>query len=181
MVLFILRSWWVWIPEYTYFWSFTTTMFDIVATCGEEFDLNWTIMVFQSWSKKKIDKWLTIAVNNFWLRFHYTCMHTYLISISPFKLCYLALSAGCGLFWQRESLVLSDSCQWYIQSVCVFRQVLLLWRWVSGLVHYSTGEVGMTVYIIDKFIPHITDLLTYKMLHDRLGTKDSVLMSHFLR
>lgn len=25
----------------------------------------------------------------------------------------------------------------------------------------------MTVYIIDKFIPHITDLLTYKMLHDR--------------
>lgn len=96
-------------------------------------------------------------------------------------LCYLALSAGCGLFWQRESLVLSDSCQWYIQSVCVFRQVLLLWRWVSGLVHYSTGEVGMTVYIIDKFIPHITDLLTYKMLHDRLGTKDSVLMSHFLR
>lgn len=129
----------------------------------------------------KIDKCLTIAVNNFWLRFHYTCMHTYLISISPFKLCYLALSAGCGLFWQRESLVLSDSCQWYIQSVCVFRQVLLLWRWVSGLVHYSTGEVGMTVYIIDKFIPHITDLLTYKMLHDRLGTKDSVLMSHFLR
>lgn len=115
------------------------------------------------------------------LRFHYTCMHTYLISISPFKLCYLALSAGCGLFWQRESLVLSDSCQWYIQSVCVFRQVLLLWRWISGLVHYSTGEVGMTVYIIDKFIPHITDLLTYKMLHDRLGTKDSVLMSHFLR
>lgn len=95
--------------------------------------------------------------------------------------CYLALSAGCGLFWQRESLVLSGSCQWYIQSVCVFRQVLLLWRWVSGLVHYSTGEVGMTVYIIDKFIPHITDLLTYKMLHDRLGTKDSVLMSHFLR
>lgn len=82
---------------------------------------------------------------------------------------------------ERESLVLSDSCQWYIQSVCVFRQVLLLWRWVSGLVHYSTGEVGMTVYIIDKFIPHITDLLTYKMLHDRLGTKDSVLMSHFLR
>lgn len=112
------------------------------------------------------------------------CSKQFLIavsSISPFKLCYLALSAGCGLFWQRESLVLSDSCQWYIQSVCVFRQVLLLWRWVSGLVHYSTGEVGMTVYIIDKFIPHITDLLTYKMLHDRLGTKDSVLMSHFLR
>lgn len=133
---------------------------------------------FSNHEVKKIDKWLTIAVNNFWLRFHYTCMHTYLISISPFKLCYLALSAGCGLFWQRESLVLSDSCQWYIQSVCVFRQVLLLWRWVSGLVHYSTGEVGMTVYIIDKFIPHITDLLTYKMLHDRLGTKDS---SHFLR
>lgn len=136
---------------------------------------------FSDHEVKKIDKWLTIAVNNFWLRFHYTCMHTYLISISPFKLCYLALSAGCGLFWQRESLVLSDSCQWYIQSVCVFRQVLLLWRWVSGLVHYSTGEVGMTGYIIDKFIPHITDLLTYKMLHDRLGTKDSVLMSHFLR
>lgn len=67
-------------------------------------------------------------------------------------------------------------------SLCVkIRQVLLLWRWVSGLVHYSTGEVGMTGYIIDKFIPHITDLLTYKMLHDRLGTKDSVLMSHFLR
>lgn len=136
---------------------------------------------FSDHEVKKIDKWLIIAVNNFWLRFHYTCMHTYLISISPFKLCYLALSAGCGLFWQRESLVLSDSCQWYIQSVCVFRQVLLLWRWVSGLVHYSTGEVGMTGYIIDKFIPHITDLLTYKMLHDRLGTKDSVLMSHFLR
>lgn len=136
---------------------------------------------FSNHEVKKIDKWLTIAVNNFWLRFHYTCMHTYLISISPFKLCDLALSAGCGLFWQRESLVLSDSCQWYIQSVCVFRQVLLLWRWVSGLVHYSTGEVGMTGYIIDKFIPHITDLLTYKMLHDRLGTKDSVLMSHFLR
>lgn len=109
-------------------------------------------------------------------------MHAHIFDkYQSFQVCYLALSAGCGLFWQRESLVLSDSCQWYIQSVCVFRQVLLQWRWVSGLVHYSTGEVGMTVYIIDKFIPHITDLLTYKLLHDRLGTKDSVLMSHFLR
>lgn len=176
MVLFILRSWWVWIPEYTYFWSFTTTMFDIVATCGEEFDLIWTNHGFPIMKLKNrqvvnyCSKQFLIAVS-----LH---MHAH---IGPFKLCYLALSAGCGLFWQRESLVLSDSCQWYIQSVCVFRQVLLLWRWVSGLVHYSTGEVGMTVYIIDKFIPHITDLLTYKMLHDRLGTKDSVLMSHFLR
>lgn len=99
---------------------------------------------FSNHEVKKIDKWLTIAVKNFWLRFHYTCMHTYLISISPFKLCYLALSAGCGLFWQRESLVLSDSCQWYIQSVCVFRQVLLQWRCmsigISTLQYWGSGH-----------------------------------------
>lgn len=49
------------------------------------------------------------------------------------------------------------------------------------VVYYSIGEVGMIVYIIDKFILYIIDLLIYKMLYDRLGIKDLVLMFYFLR
>lgn len=122
---------------------------------------------FSDHEVKKIDKWLIIALSIFLIAVSLHMNAHIFVKCRSFQTLLLSIiSAGCGLFWQRESLVLSDSCQWYIQSVCVFRQVLLQWRWVSGLVPYITGGGGMTECIIDKFIQHIIDLLKYTLICD---------------